>query len=604
LILRPQILLRWFLLALLFAISGCKCTPHQDPHSTKKTYHFRNEGKAKSLDPQKQFDGYSAAAIRLVYDSLYMYHYLKRPYELVPNLAAAMPSYSSDGLVMTIPLRSDVYFQDDVCFPGGKGRRLVAHDVINTIKRFADGRINTQGSVTLIEGLIEGFDEFVALANKASLEGKKIDYSKVDISGVREVNETTIEIRLTRSTPVVFYVLANAILAIVPLECADHYGEDFAFHPVGTGPFKMTYRNRKGDYLLKKNLNYHLTYPSDGNPGDESNGMLRDAGKKLPLVDEIVLPVIEESQPAMLKFMRGQLDWVRLDADSFRDLAEKNTQGDFVLKPPHDKNYSIFPAIDLSTYWLIFNMKDPVVGGRNVKLRRAIAHAFNRSGYVDDIFNGRGEVVDSVIPSSIVGNAKDVGATWYPYDLKIAKKLLAEAGYPGGKGLAPITLFYAASPSIQRQYEYLRRNLSEIGVELKLETMPYTAYVTRFAKGGFQFSLGGWNADYLDAENFLMLFTKNALSNELYYGGGWSHPEFEDLLKTIRITKDGPERLGMIRRMLDLIKEDTPVIPIFVYNRVGLQAPWLKNFRRDMGDDREAVYVDIDLEAKARGYEP
>jgi ABC-type transport system substrate-binding protein len=207
-----------------------------------------------------------------------------------------------------------------------------------------------------------------------------------------------------------------------------------------------------------------------------------------------------------------------------------------------------------------------------------------------------------MIPSTIAGNAAEVGVNWYPFDLKLAKKYLAGAGYPGGKGLPPIKLFYSVSPSIQRQYEFVRRNLAVIGIKLELETAPYTAYVEKFAKGGFQFSIGGWNADYLDAENFLMLFTKNALDNELFYGGGWHHAEYEKLLLKVRETPNGPERFKMIAAMLELVKADVPYIPTFTYNRIGMKAPWLKNFKRNVSQDLEAVYVDIDQSLRAKGY--
>lgn len=596
---------KWILLmiAALAVLQAQSCQCSRDRGGTKglKTYYYRNEGLAKTMDPQAQFDAYSSAVAALNFDALYMYHYLKRPYELVPNLAAAMPEYSADGKVMTIKLRDDVTFHDDQCFEGGKGRKFVANDVVYTLKRFGDARVNTQGSVTLVEGLIEGFDDFMKLTK--SPEAANLKINEVQVSGIQALDDHTVQIRLLKPSPVVFYVLGNHITSIVPRECAEYYGEDFGFHPVGTGPFLISYKNRKGDLVLKKYPRYHLRYPSEGEPGDAEKGLLADAGKQLPLVDEVVLPVIQEAQPAMLKFMRGYLDWVRIDSDSFSNIAEKSADGTFKLKPDYASKYQLYPAEDLAAYWWVFNLKDPVLG-KNVKLRKALAHAINRQGYVDDIFNGRGVVIDTVVPSTIAGNAKDTGQTWYPYDVEAARKLLAEAGYPGGKGLPTLKMMYASSPSIQRQYEYLRRSWAEIGVKLELETLPYTAYIKKFAEGGFQVSIAGWGADYLDAENFLMLFTKSALDNELFYGGSWTHPEYEKMIQQIREIPNGPERLAIIKRMTDLIKEDVPVIPTFTYNRIGLNAPWLKNWKRNMGDDREAVYVDIDEAAREKGYAP
>jgi oligopeptide transport system substrate-binding protein len=581
------------------SLQSCKCSPDRAEDAGKKIFYSRAEGKAKTLDPPRQYDAYSNLSVMHIFDSLYMYHYLKRPYEIVPNLATGMPEYSADGKVMTIKLRSDVYFHDDKCFVGGKGRKFVANDVAYTLKRFGDTNVNDAGSLTLLTDIVEGYDDYIK--KTTAMAGQTILYNDINIPGIQVLDETTIQFKLVKRTPNLFYTLGMAVTAITPKECVDYYGEDFGFHPVGTGPFTISYKNRKGDMVLKKNPRYHLRYPSEGAPGDFEAGLLKDAGKPLPLVDEVVWPVIEEAQPAMLKFFRGSLDWVRIDADSFKSLAQKKADGSFTLKPPYDQKYQLHPGIDLSAYWWVFNMKDPLLG-KNLKLRKAMAHAINRQGYVEDIFNGRGVVIDSVIPSSIAGNAEQLGLTFYPYDVAVAKKLLSEAGYPGGKGLPPITFFYAAGSSVQKPYEYIRRNLAEIGIELKLETLPYTAYIKKFSAGAFQFSVGGWNADYLDAENFLMLFTNDALKNELYYGGAWTNPEFEKMIVEIRDLPDGAERRSIIKKMLILINDDVPAIPTFTYNRLNMTAPWVLNWKRNMGNDLESVYVNIDLDRRKKGY--
>ena len=590
----------WSLAFLIFGISACKCTPNRKETTGKKTFYFRNELSAKTLDPARMYDAASSSAVVLIFDALYAFHYLKRPFELVPNLTTTLPDYGPDGKVMKIELRDDVWFHDNKCFEGGKGRKFKASDVVYTLNRFADSTVNDQGSINLLEGLIEGLDTYIT---KTKAEGWKADYQMDFISGVHEVDDRHLEIKLTKPTSVVFNVLSNPILSIVPKECVDYYGLDFGFNPVGTGPFTISYKNRKGDMILQKNRKYHLKYPSEGEPGDAEKGLLVDAGKSLPLVDEVVLPVIEEPLPAMLKFKRGDLDWVRVDADSFRSMVVKNADASFTLKPPGDKLYELFPATDLASSWWVFNMKDDVVG-RNLLLRKAMAYAIDRQGYVDDVYNGRGQVIDSMIPSSLPGSARSLGLSWYPYDPKEAKKLLAQAGYPEGKGLPTLRLLYVATASIQKQYEYVRRNFAEIGIKLELDTAPYSAFNEKFSKGGFQFSIGGWNADYLDPENFLMLFTKGAIANELMYGGGWSHPQFEAMFKKVVSLSNGPERFEVIKRMTELVKEDVPYIPQFTYYRIGVKAPWLRKWKRNVADDREAVYVDIDQDLRAKGYEP
>jgi ABC-type oligopeptide transport system substrate-binding subunit len=219
-------------------------------------------------------------------------------------------------------------------------------------------------------------------------------------TGLKAIDAHTIQVKLTRATMVPLQVMAKSVMSIVPKDCIDKYGEDFQFHPLGTGAFKLKYTNRLGDAWLVKNQNYHLTYPTEGAPGDAEKGLLADAGKKLPLVDEIYAPVIEESQPAVLKFLRGYFDWIGLDADAFQRMAKKTGEGQFSVKDEYKDQISIYAAMDSASFWLAFNLQNPIIG-KNVLLRRAIAMAVDRQGYIDNVINGRGIVLDTVVPMTI-----------------------------------------------------------------------------------------------------------------------------------------------------------------------------------------------------------
>jgi oligopeptide transport system substrate-binding protein len=595
--------LRFFLFSsmviLVCGLSSCSsCTNTSLATGGKKVFYSRREDTAKTLDPARQFDSPSSDAVRHVFDSLYMYHYLKRPYTIVPNLAAAMPEYTPDGLTMTVRLRQDIFFQDAVCFVGGKGRQFNAKDVQYSLTRFADASLNDVGSFVLVEGVLKGFDEYFDMSKKNPDTNR--DHLKDRIEGIEVVDDFTIKFHLKKRSLNLYYLLAMSQSSIVPHECVTYYGEDFGFHPVGTGPFYLSYRNRRGDMILEKNPKYHLVYPSEGEPGDEEKGLLKDAGKRLPLVDQVIMPVMLEPQPAMLKFLRGRYDWIRIDSDSFTNMATKNPDGSFSLQEQYRSTLSLHPGVDLSTYWLAFNMKHKLLGS-NVHLRKALAYALDRKRMVADIYNGRGIVAESIVPATIGSNATDLGLAAIPFDLNLAKEELKLAGYPEGKGLPEFTYLYASGPTLQRQFEFIRRCLAEVGVKLKLESMAYTAYTKKLENADYEITMAGWNADYLDAENFLMLFTKSAIDNHLFYSGGWTNNQFEERIVKVRELTDGPERKAIIKDMLLMIRDDMPVIPIFTYNRLNLTAPWLKNWKRNMGDSREAVYIDIDENRRKEG---
>ena len=164
------------MMALLVMMS---CTKKQD--ATKKSadgrkvfYHLRTSAE-RSLDPMRQFDQASAQMVTSLYDTLIQYSYLKRPYQMEPNLITEMPVKQSDGVTYHFKLRKDVYFHDHKAFPEGKGRNFNADDMIYSVKRFADANVNTL-SYVLLKGYVVGLDAFREATRKA---GKKADYSKI-----------------------------------------------------------------------------------------------------------------------------------------------------------------------------------------------------------------------------------------------------------------------------------------------------------------------------------------------------------------------------------------------------------------------------------------
>ena len=578
--------------------SACSCSSHGGLDGKTKVLRKVLISKGKSLDPHRQFDEPSAEIVILLYDGLFTTHYLKRPIEFIPNLAAAMPFFSDSGKTMTIKLRDDVRFQDGDCFEGGKGRPFVANDVVYSFTRFADPFVNTN-SYSLIEGLVVGLDD--ARKSMTAKGDGQYKYEDFPVDGLKAIDAHTIQVKLTRATMVPLQVMAKSVMSIVPKECIDKYGEDFQFHPLGTGAFKLKYTNRLGDAWLVKNQNYHLTYPTEGAPGDAEKGLLADAGKKLPLVDEIYAPVIEESQPAVLKFLRGYFDWIGLDADAFQRMAQKTGEGQFEVKAEYKDQISIYAAMDSASFWLAFNLQNPIIG-KNVLLRRAIAMAVDRQGYIDNVINGRGIVLDTVVPMTIASNHKDIGFTWYARNIEQAKKLMAEAGFPDGQGLPEFKYISPSGGAVQRAFEFHRRTLAQIGVRIALDTMPYSSYLKKIDGGDFDITTSGWGADYPDPENFTSLLTTYARSQGQNYGA-WSNKRYDQLSDLTKVTPPGDERNKMFREMAEIVKDDVPVVPLFGVIRVGVYPKnWVRNFKRDLESGRDALHIDIDVKRQKEGF--
>ena len=592
----------WVLLVVLATtcswFSSCSCSSRGGLDGKTKVLRMVLSAKGKSLDPHRQFDAESSRIVTLLFDSLFTTHYLKRPIEFVPNIAAAMPVFTDNGKTMTITLRQDVKFQDGECFPGKIGRPLVASDVIYSFTRFADPAINSN-SYSLVEGLIVGLDD--ARKKMESMGDMKFQYDDFPIEGLKALDDHTVQIKLTRATMVPMQVMAKTVMSIVPRECIDKYGEDFQFHPLGTGPFSLKYTNRLGDVWLKKNPNYHLTYPAEGESGDQEQGLLAAAGQRLPLVEEIYAPVIEESQPAVLKFLRGYFDWIGLDADSFNRLAVKLGEGKFAVKDEYKEHVALYAALDSSSYWITFNMKNPILG-QNLLLRKAIALAINRQGYVEEVLNGRGIVLNTIVPTTVASSDKDLNFKWYLRDVDQAKRLMREAGFPDGKGLPEFKYVTSSGGTVQRMFEFHRRTLAEIGVRITMDSMPYSSYLKKIEEGNFDIITSGWGADYPDPENFTSLITTYARTQGQNYGN-WSNKLYDQLSDRTKITPPGAERDQLFREMADLVKSEIPVVPMFGVIRVGLYPKqWVKNFKRDLESDRDPVYMDIDVARQKEGF--
>jgi oligopeptide transport system substrate-binding protein len=511
---------------------------------------------------------------------------------LSPSLLTKMPEKQADGVTYLFTLKQGVMFHDNAVFPNGKGREMTADDVIYSLHRFADAQTNRL-SYTLIQGLVVGMDEFRELSKK---QPKNFDYSKHPIAGIKKLDNYRLTITFTRDSPLNFYPLAFEGTSVVPREAVAKYGDDFDKNPVGTGPFWMKIYSRRGTTILAKNTNYHGTYPTEGAPGDQEAGLLQAAGKKLPFVDEIHLPLIEETQPQMLKFKKGEVAWVAISRDDYVAMVDRvpTTDGTkkFKLKPELEKKYGLYYVPSLATNFMRFGMRDPVVG-RNKALRQAIAYAMDADGFIDLMLNGRGNRSESLVPNEIAGSGRETGSTWYTQNIDMAKKKLAEAGFPDGKGLPKLLVEYRAATKEQRQqYEFMRNELAKANIHIEGNFQSLSNFLKKTDEGNYQIADAGWNADYPDAENFYALFYgKNKAPGP--NTSNFENPKYDALYEKARHMMNGPERYKLFAEMDAILKEEVPLILITNHYVMGLLQPNVRNFKRSLMEEYPYKYVDL-----------
>jgi oligopeptide transport system substrate-binding protein len=555
--------------------------------------HFRSS-EEKTLDPVQAADEASRQIIRNVYDTLLEYHYLKRPYQLQPALLETLPELMKDGRTYLFTLKKNVWFHDDPCFPGGKGRTLTTDDVIYTLKRFADSRTN---SVTYdyFDGVVEGMNEF---RKKSKAQG--FDFDRHTISGFKKLDDWKFTVTFIRQSSSNLNFFSFVGVSIVASEAVKHYGSDFDKHPVGTGPFQVKDYKRRTTLVLYKNARYHQNYPVQGEPNDEKNGLLAAAGKKLPFVDEVRLPLIEETQPQILLFTKGELHWIAMNRDLFEKMAENLGQQRFQLKPEYAKLYNFYAAPNLAIAFFSINMKDPVLGV-NKKLRQALAMTINPEGFIQNMLNGRGIAAQSLIPLEIPGSARDTGSRWFAYNPAKAKALMAEAGYPEGKGLPPFTIEYRSATTIQRQqYEFVRHELEQIGVKVLGNFQTFTGYLEKIENGRYQMADAGWTADDADASGLYALFySKSPLSGANI--GRFRHERYDELFERSRYMENSPQRLEMFREMDAILKDEAPMLLLNHPLSMGILQKSVLNFKHSSVDEYPYRYLDL---AAGQGAKP
>jgi len=581
------------LIAILFSFAGCSEMPSGEEPNEMVLHHVLYT-KVPSLDPGNIRDVYSLTVSSQIFENLYQYHFLKRPYELVPLLAEDMPQVSGDLLTYTVKIKKGVYFQDDLCFAGGKGREFRAADFVFAYKRIANIKYLSQNWSGL-DGKIIGLNEFREYTKTCS-KIEDVDYSRA-VEGLQTPDNYTLIIKLKKPWPQLIYMMEDIAFSPIAKEAVDFYGKDITSHPIGTGPYKLK-TWRRGSYIeLVRNPGFRgELYPSEGEPGDAEAGYLDDAGKRIPFADKVVWTIIEEYQPAWFLFLQGKNDTSVIPKDNYGEAITENRELTTKMKQLgiHLKTFS-----DPSTFWLGFNMQDPVLG-KNKPLRQAISYSIDREKFIEIFFNGRDLVAHGLVPpllDSYDPNIKEKG--FARYDLEQAKSLLQEAEKIYGGKLPALKMAIPGTDTFGHQLgEFLRRSINAAGIEVNVEYMDWPTYLQKMNTRSVQMFCSGASASTPDAQDFLASFyTKYWApgSNSFNY----SNPEFDKLYERIEVMSESPERCELYRQMEIMVLEDCPAA--FLNHRVAyaLHHAWYKNYKPHAFAYGLSKYRRIDLAQRA-----
>lgn len=635
------------LLALLLsACSGPVNDPYPASENGQAILYSAFSERPKHLDPARSYASNENVYLGQIYEPPLQYHYLKRPYELIPLTALAVPKpryfdaagkalpagAAADRIaesVYEIHLRPGILYQPHAAL--AQGRELTAADYVYEIKRLANPALHSP-IYGLMTDYIVGLRELGGVLGQAAKGGQGgwLDLRRYPLAGAEVVDRYTYRIRVKGKYPQFVYWLAMPFFAPVPWEVDAYYSRPgmaernrtLDVWPVGTGPYVMTVHEPNRQIRLVRNPNFQgEPYPAEGEPGDAAAGLLADAGRSMPFIDQAVYSKESETIPYWNKFLQGWYDASGISSDNFDQAVRVGAGGESELTPEmRAHGIGLKTSVAATSFYTGFNMLDPVVGGfddKRRKLRQALAIAVDFEEYIAIFANGRGIAAQGPLPPGLFGyrdGQAGINPVVYEWvdgqprrkSIAEAKRLLAEAGYPGGRDAVtgkPLVLNFDTSsrgPDDKARLDWLRKQFRKIDVELVIRGTDYNRFQDKMREGTEQIFEWGWNADYPDPENFLFLLYG---PNRKVGAGGenvanYVNPEFDRLFVQMKDMDNGPARQAVIDRMVAILRQDSPWLFGFHPKDYALHHAWLKNLKPNLMANNELKYRRIDPVAR------
>lgn len=453
--------------------------PYPQVDALKNVLYASFRERPKHFDPARSYSSNEYAIIAQIYEPPFQYHYLKRPYTLVPLTATEIPQaryYDRQGSALSakapvetiafsvyeIRIRPGIRYQPHPCFardadgrylyqdlrpeqlrhrytiadfPHTGTRELVAADYVYQIKRLAHPKLHSP-ILSLMSEYIVGLRDYAQTLREAHQQAASggvpgyLDLGRYALEGVEEVDRYTYRVKIHGKYPQLLYWMAMPFFAPMPPEADRFFSQPgmadrnltLQWYPVGTGPYMLTVNNPNLRMVLERNPHFHdERYPSEGEPADRAAGLLRDAGARLPFIDKVLYSLEKESIPRWNKFMQGYYDQSEILAESFDQTVQFTSGGDTELTAAMvERGIRLLTTVGTATYYTGFNMLDPVVGGysdEKRKLRQAISIAMDEEERISIFLNGRGIPAQGPLPPGIFGYEHGcAGRNPYVYD--------------------------------------------------------------------------------------------------------------------------------------------------------------------------------------------
>ena len=576
------------------------CAPVAQAADPGKVFRYAFEIAETSFDPPRISDLYSNIINGAMFDAPLAYDYLARPGKLKPNTAVALPEVSADGLTYIIRIKPGIFFADDPAFQGNK-RELTADDYVYSIKRVLDPKLRATQFAEL-EPHVVGAETAVARARKTGV----FDYD-APLEGIKALDKYTFQVKIREPVYVFIYNFADCRIACaVAREVVERYGEDVGSHPVGTGPYRLTFWRRSSKLVFEANPGFREEYFGGEPAADDAKGqaiLKMHKGKRLPMVGRIEVYIIEETQPRWLSFLNEEMDLMYQVPEEFANQAMPNNK-----LAPHLAKRGIqmeqVPALDLTFGY--FNMDDPVVGGytpQKVALRRAISLGYKTQDEIAVLRKNQAIAARTPYSPGVAGYDPNFRTEAGEYNIAKAKALLDLFGYIArdGDGYrempdgSPLELKANSTPTSRDQQidELWKRSMDDIGVKISFRKAKWPDLLKEARVGKLMMWQLGNTAAAPDAETWLaLLYSKNTENNLARF----KLAEYDRQYEKSRSMPDSPERTRAYQEMARLVAAYAPWKINTHRIRTDLWHPHVVGYHRQLlASTNFWKYIDIDL---------
>ncbi len=560
-----------------------------------------------NLDPARISDLYSRTVTAHIFEALYAYDHLARPPTLVPCTADGMPQVSDDFRTWTIRIRKGIYFPDDPAFKGAR-RELQARDYVYAFQRVEDPANISPIQADIADLGIVGLDD----VRKAALSSRTYDYDR-PIEGLVALDSHTLRIKLAAPRPRLLAALAQPdLLGGVAREVVEHYGSSIGEHPLGTGPFRLKRWRRSSRIVLERNPAYREVVYDAQPAADDVEGqaiLAKFKGRRLPIVDEVDIAIIDEFQPQWLAFLNHEVDALAGKAgqlpSQFAPIAIPNNK----LAPNLARaGVQMHRTLDADIAYTVFNMEDPMIGGmqpHQVALRRAISLAYNVDEEIRNIRRSQAVPAQSIVMPHTTGYDPQFKCEMSDHDVPRARALLDLYGFVDRDGDGwrerpdgtPLLVVINTEPEqINRAYnELFKKCFDSIQVRADFKTQQWPENLKAAESGKFMMWMLG-NSGKFDGQESLASFYGPQTGNQNL--SRFKHEPFDRLYDRMAALPDGPEREKLF---LEAKRIATVYMPAKIHVHryfTDLLHPWVHGFRRPLFWNEWWHRVDIDMAAR------